>query len=474
MVQQVSRVLVRPGESHARTIMRLATPTIIAMVSQSVVNEVDVVFFSRLPGAESSRAQAALLPSLIVLWFFGGSLSAIGVGTQALVARREAEGKHREAGAVLGNAFVFALVAGVAMTLLSQWFLPAIMDRLIAVPDVRAVAVSFTRWRLWGVASMAATMALKAFFDGRGKTSVHLVAALTMNVLNVLFCYALIFGNLGAPRLGSDGAGVAGLAATWIGFLVMGAFLVGELGHYTPFRLGNLSLNLLWSILRLSIPAALATTVMMVGFGTFTKFVGHLDAQQAAIILAQGVGGTIEAVNGAATTDIVAVLKLTITAAIAFGTATATLVAASLGGKKPEEAEAYGWTSVKLGLVIFGTLGLCEGVFFTTPIVNFIATSPAVREAAMLPMRTMAFITPAVAVILILSEALFGAGNPRFVAMAQFAMIFGVLLPGCWFFALHLGFGLLGIWLAAGAYCVLGAVVLAWKFREGAWKRIAI
>lgn len=472
MVATVSAALARPGESHARTVMRLATPTIIAMLSQSVVNEIDVVFFSHLPGAESSTAQAALLPSLIVLWLFGGSLSAIGVGTQALVARREAEGNQEDAGAVLGNAFAFALAAGVLMTAFSQWVLPAVMEKLIAVPEVRAVAVSFTRWRLWGVASMATTMSLKAFFDGLGKTYVHLVAALTMNVLNVLFCWAFIFGNLGAPRMGADGAALGALMATWIGFLVMLAFLVGELPRYRPFALAKLSPKLMWSILRLSVPAALATTVMMLGFGTFTKFVGRLDAQQAAEALASG--GVAEAVNGAATTDIVAVLKLTITAAIAFGTATATLVAASLGQKRPDEAEKYGWTSVKLGLVIFGVAGLCEGVFFTRPIVNFIASSPAVREAAMLPMRTMGVTTPAVAVILIMSEALFGAGNPRFVAIAQFAMIFGVLLPACWLLAIQLGLGLVGIWLAACTYCVLGACLLAWKFGRGEWKHLVL
>ncbi len=453
--------------------MRLATPTIIAMLSQSVVNEIDVVFFSHLPGAASSTAQAALLPSLIVLWLFGGSLCAIGVGTQALVARREAEGNKEAAGAVLGNAFAFALVAGVAMTAFSQWLLPTLMEKLIAVPDVRAVAISFTRWRLWGVVSMATTMSLKAFFDGLGKTYVHLVAALTMNVLNVLFCWAFIFGNLGAPAMGADGAALGALMATWIGFFVMLLFLVRELPVYRPFALTKASSALLASILRLSIPAALATTVMMLGFGTFTKFVGHLDAAQAAQVAASGVG-VREAVNGAATTDIVAILKLTITAAIAFGTATATLVAASLGQRRPDEAEKYAWTSVKLGLGIFGFAGLCEGYFFTESIVNFIASSPAVREAAMLPMRTMGITTPAVAVILILSEALFGAGNPRFVAVAQFAMIFGVLLPGCWLLAIQLGFGLLGIWLAAGTYCVLGALLLAWKFNRGEWKSIVL
>src|SRR6478672_1273612 len=82
-------------------ILRLATPTVLAMLTQSVVNEIDIVFFSRLPCPESSNAQAALLPSLILLWMFGGSLSAISVGTQAIAARRLAEGKPQDAGGVL-------------------------------------------------------------------------------------------------------------------------------------------------------------------------------------------------------------------------------------------------------------------------------------------------------------------------------------------------------------------------------------
>src|SRR5579864_6197980 len=91
------------GSSRYKAILRLALPTVFAMLSQSVVNEIDVVFFKHLPVPESSYAQAALLPSLILTWLFGGSLSAISVGTQSLVARRYAEGDRRAAGAVLGN-----------------------------------------------------------------------------------------------------------------------------------------------------------------------------------------------------------------------------------------------------------------------------------------------------------------------------------------------------------------------------------
>ena len=105
------------GTNRYRTILRLAMPTVVAMLSQSVVNEIDVVFFARLPSPEGSNGQAALLPSLIILWFFGGSLCAVSVGAQALTARRYAEGDFRGAGAVLTNAAWFSLLAGAAASL---------------------------------------------------------------------------------------------------------------------------------------------------------------------------------------------------------------------------------------------------------------------------------------------------------------------------------------------------------------------
>ena len=90
--------------------LKLALPTVLAMLAQSAVNEVDIIFFAWLGCPGSSYAQAALLPCLLLLWMFGGSLSAISVGTQALAARRYAEGRTVDAGGVLANSWMFSLV----------------------------------------------------------------------------------------------------------------------------------------------------------------------------------------------------------------------------------------------------------------------------------------------------------------------------------------------------------------------------
>jgi MATE family multidrug resistance protein len=451
------------GPNRYRTILRLAMPTVVAMLSQSVVNEIDIIFFSRLPSPEGSNGQAALLPSLIVVWLFGGSLSALSVGTQALTARRFAERDLKGAGAVLTNAAFFCLIAGGVFSVLGYLALPSILGFMLKKPEVLDMAVSYSRWRLLGIISMAMTMSVKAFFDGVGKTHVHLVAAIVMNVFNVLFCWIFIYGNLGAPRMGPPGAGMSAFIATWIGLGIMLFYASRIAPDFESFKRAHISRTLMWSILKLSIPAAFATVTMMVGFGLFSSIVGILDAAAGA-----------EAVNGAATTDIVAILKLTFTACIAFGTATATLVGQSLGAKRPDDAVAYGWASARLGVMIFGVIGLIEGLLLTPQIVGFISQSPAVQHAAMTPMRMMGLITPIIAVAMILSEALFGAGETLFVALAQLVLVFGCLVPLAYVLGIHYGMGLLGIWTAACVYMVLAAVTMTLKFRSGSWKSITL
>jgi MATE family multidrug resistance protein len=451
------------GDSRYKTILWLALPTVFAMLSQSVVNEIDVLFFSHLPVPESSYAQAALLPSLILTWLFGGSLSAISVGTQALVARRYAEGDRKGAGAVLGNAAYFCLGMGAIFSVISLVCLPFLVRQMVEVPEVQKVAMAYTRWRLFAVVSMSATMAIKSFFDGIGKTYVHLVAALIMNAFNVFLCWVFIFGHLGAPALGAPGAGLSAFLATWIGLAIMVLYAWLVRREYQPMRLANLSVRTLWTLLKLSVPAAGATVVMMVGFGLFARTAGELDR-----------GSVGEAINSAANTDIVETLKLTFTACMAFGTATSTLISQSLGRKQPEEAQKWGWASVRLGLILFGVVGLCEGVLFTHQLAALFSNSVAVRAAAIFPLHIMGIATPLIAVAMILTEGLFGAGNTRFVAAAQFLLIFACLVPGAYLFGIVLHRGLAGVWTAAFIYSCLAAVAMTTKFAGGTWKKIKL
>lgn len=464
--------------SPYKTILRLALPTVGAMMSQSLVNEIDIVFFGRLGCPDSANAQAALMPFLIVLWLFGGSLSAISVGTQALVARRFAEKRDADAGAVMLNSFAFSLVAGIAFTVLGYLAMDPILTQLIKVDGARKAANGYMHFRLLGVTSMAATASFKSFFDGLGKTHVHFVSAIVMNVINIGACLLFIFGNetLGIKPMGMAGAGLGAVLSTWIGLGIMVAYAVSASyrSRFRPFDLSRLSKDLLGQILKLSIPSGIATIAVMTGFALFVGIASWLDKLhplgKAAALCP---GGDASPINSAATTVIIGVLKLTITACLAFGTATATLVSQSLGEKDPTKAERFGWSSVRLALVIFGTVGALQAIF-AEPILHFVSHDQAVVTAGLVPMRIMGICTPGIAVGMILTQALFGAGNTRFVMVIELLLHFGVLVPLAWLLGIKLELGLVGQWAAAVTYIMLLAIVMAVKFRLGGWKKIKL
>jgi Na+-driven multidrug efflux pump len=75
---------------------------------------------------------------------------------------------------------------------------------------------------------------------------------------------------------------------------------------------------------------------------------------------------------------------------------------------------------------------------------------------------------------MILTQALFGAGNTRFVMVVELILHFLVLVPCAWLFGITLGFGLWGIWGSAALYAALLTVIMYFKFRSGDWKAIRI
>ncbi len=469
--------IVTTGNPYS-VVLKLALPTVVAMLSQSIVNEVDIVFFSWLPQPESSNAQAALFPCLIILWLFGGSLSAISVGTQAITARRFAEGQDAQAGGVLLNSWLFATLSSIAFTLIGFLTLPFLLETLIDVPAVRIEAHDYMKYRLLGITSMVVTFSFKSFFDGIGKTHVHLYSALIMNVINVVLCYLFIFGNAGAPRMGMGGAGVAALLSTWVGLFIMVFWALRSKYRtkYMPFDFSKRRWPTTLSILKLSVPSAIATVAVMSGFALFSMIVSRLDSLSASPEVLQAGDGApaMEAVNSAATTVIVGILKLTFTACLAFGTSTATLVSQSLGEKKPKQAAHFGWVSVRLGLLLFGVVGFLEGIVFPEYLLSIVTNSEAVREAALSPMRMMGILTPMIAVGMILTQALFGAGNSVFVMVVELILHFTCLVPLAYLLGITFGFGLMGIWSAAAAYVILLTIVMVWKFASGSWQKIQI
>lgn len=447
-----------------KRILSLAGPVVLAMMSQTAINQVDHVLVGRLPAELSIPGQAALGISLILLWAVGGFLSAISVGTQALTARRVGEQEHARAGQVMFNSLVLAAISSAIASVAGWIAVPYIFPFFTQSEDVIRLGVPFLQWRMLGVFSMVTTISFKSWFDGIGHTRVHMGASIVMNIVNLFLGIALVFGKWGMPTLGVTGAGMAAAGSSYIGLLLM--ILWSLRGEYTRlfqhYRLKNLSGNLVWELAKLSIPSGIATGFVMSGFGMFFKIVGILDAKEGHA-----------AIFTAATQNIIIILMLCFTAFMAYGTATATLVGQSMGAKRTDLAERYGWEAVKLGVYATAVIGFFVSVF-PDSVLHVFSKDAAVIAVARPILRICGVLLPFVLSAIVWTQALFGAGNTKFVMIVEFLLHFLCLVPLAYVCGVVFGWGVFGVWTGAFVYILALAMIMGWKFAEGRWKEIRI
>lgn len=496
---------------RAQKIVWLAGPIMIAMLTQTGVNIVDTIFVGQLAPSYSIPGQAALGFSLPIFWCIGGFLAAIGVGTQAMAARRFGESAHKRVGTVLANGLFISFLASAIFTLIGWFAVPVIFRFLTSNEAVLTLGIPYAQVRVLGVLGMVATTCYKGFFDGLGQTRVHMYACLVMNAVNIVLNYTLIFGLGPIPPMYVTGAAVASVLATFVGlgFMVFWTFREELREKFQPYRLSNLRPAVMWRMVKLSFPSGVAQIFVMLGVMMFLKIIALLDERAVMEALGQAsfyggeLGHTAAALHNSLTRAgdfagrvvaadwantllwsrppvystaaklIVDLLSLGFVTCIAFGQATATLVSQSMGEKNFAEAEGYGWDSVKLGMYFFGLLGVLV-LIFPHSFLGLLSNDTIVIEAAVPGMRIMASLQMFIAMALILTQALFGAGDTKFVMIAELILHTVCLVPLTYLFSVVFDMGFLGVWLSATAYVVLLGVAMAWKFWQGTWKRIVV
>ena len=452
-----------------RRVLRLGTWVMLAMITQFFVNYADTLMVGRLDGPEATASQAALGLGMPFFWAVGGFFAAIGAGTQAITGRRYAELDYEGAGQVLFNSLMLGIVCGIVGSAFGWWVTPHGIGFLAsASPEQEQLGVVYTRLRMLGVAGMVVTFAYKAFFDGIGRTYVHLYAALAMNFFNIGLNYLLIFGfdPFGIPKLGLAGAGMASVISTYLGLLIIAwvSFRKTYIKKYKFYRMRHLDWGIVGRVSKLLVPSGSATVILMAGFALFMYFVGQLDA-------AEGNGTNT---YSAATKAIMDTAALCFMPMIAFGTATATCVSQSLGAGKPNLAARYGWEAARVGILMMIVVGT---IFFAFPEQIIRLLSPNDELVVTTGVKSLRIVTsalPLMAVGLILAQALFGAGANNFVAVAEFVLHFGVFVPGTWLLGPYLGYGMEGAWFAASLYCQLLGLVMGAKFLSKGWRQIKL
>ncbi|HUY90710.1 MAG TPA: MATE family efflux transporter [Pirellulales bacterium] len=446
-----------PGlASTLRPMLRLAAPVLGEQILLMMVQLSDTILTGRR--LEETHL-AAMSQMAYVMWLLTNLFVAVDSGATALVARFMGAGDVRKACRVTNQAFLAGCTLSVCMTLVGLVFTEPLVAAMGLPADASALAVRYLRFLLPALPLMMVLSVGNACLRGAGDTVSGFVAMIAMNVVNVLASWGLVCGWGPLPELGWDGVAIGTAAGYSVGGLTMGARLVmGRHGLRLRWRLLRPDLELARRLLRIGVPAGADVMTIVACQFWFKRIVNDLGSLAAA---AHGVAISIE--------------SLAYLPGTAFQVAATTLAGQHLGAKNQRQALHSVLVACLAGGALMSAVGL---LFFTAsqPLawIFLSAQQAAVAERAAELLRIVAVALPALAVHMVLSGALRGAGDTRWPLAFSLVGMLAVRIPLAYWLTQSLDWGVAGAWYAMAADIYVRCLLVVSRFAHGGWKRVEV
>jgi putative MATE family efflux protein len=416
--------------------------------------------------------QAAQTTAIYLAWLISSYTVLVSVGSTALVARFVGAGDQRAAVRVTGQSILLAALLGLLGTVGGLIGLDAFVRLLQLHGDAAAFAADYLRPFAYLLLFQVIESAGLACLVGAGDTRTSMWVLGGVAVLNLPLAWGLFLGLGPLPELRFVGIALGtALSHTLGGLAVLAVLIRGRSGLILRWRDLWPDTNLLYRLLRISVPAGIDSLTIMTGHLWFLSIVN-------------GLGDTASSAHGIA----LGWEAISFLSGSAFGTAAMTLVGQHLGAGRPDRAARSGWVAFGLGCGLMVCMG---AVFFTFAREMFELFCPhpeqlAIVEAGVPVLRLQAFAEPALASVMIFLMALRGAGDTRVPVLLNLAGLMGVRVPLAYVFTsgrLELGplgswpgldAGLFGAWMAMFCDLVVRGVFFLVRFAGGRWQQVRV
>jgi len=447
--------LVLTRENLPRNIAALALPAVSENLLVTLVYLVDTLLIGWL---KDPAALAAVSLGGLFLNAADQLFTAISIAATATVAHAWGAGEHERARHIAAQAILLSLIfAAVAMAILwpSANGLLAIMG---ASPRAIALGSSYMRTILLTSLLGFPMLVLNGIMRGSGDTRTPMVITSLVNVWNALVAAVLVSGVGPLPSLGLVGVAWATATARLLGgILALALVLSGKrflkIRWREIFRWDGQGLA---QMVRLSLPMAGESIVTRLGFILFMRIVSALGETPLA---AHQIAVNVE--------------SLSFMPGQGLSIAATTLVGQSLGANDPELADESVRASLRLSLLLMGAVGVVFALW-GSPIASLFGSTPEVLALAGSAIRIGALEQLPIAIWMVTSGSLRGAGDTR---APMYGTLAGTLLfrvPAVYLFAVVLGWGLNGVWLGTAVDWTARAMLVYVLFRRGDWKGIRL
>ena len=277
--------------------------------------------------------------------------------------------------------------------------------------------------------------------------------ALVMNLLHIGSNYLLIFGAGPIPSLGVLGVSIS----TWLSKLIGLGLIVWLFRKLLDLDVGWKYLHpfpweTLKGLLRISIPSGGETLSYQLSQTTIMKMVNLLG---------------LAVINTKVYVYIIAMLCYVYT--IALSNASQVIVGFLMGAQQQERVAKRVWQSTGLAVVINVSLA----TFFylvSEPLISLVTTDPEVILLAHGVLLVEIFLEVGRAVNIVMVGCLQAAGDIKTPMLVGIFGMWCCAVPGSYLLGIHLGWGLVGIWVAMAADEIVRAIIFVFRWQSGKWK----
>ncbi len=433
--------------AELRALSRLAGPVIIAELGWMAMWIVDTMLVGRV-GTEAIGAVSVGGNLFFTIAVFGIGLL---LGLDYTVAHAHGAGRMRDAHEALVDGMVLATVAAAALTVVAYAALP-LLPRLGVNRDVLTQARPYFLATLWSLLPLLLFTALRRYLQALGLVLPFMVTIVTANVVNAIAGWALIFGKLGAPALGAEGAGWAACVSSVYMFVALAGYV---LWHERRRASGLFHVSLrprlarLRRLARLGLPAAAQMTLEVGVFGCATMLAANLDPSALA---------AHQLALSAAATSFMVPLGISSAAAVRVGQA--------LGRGDVDGARRAGWVALAVGSMVMLSSGLAF-VLAPRAILRAFTADAAVIETGVVLLRVAAFFQLFDGLQVAATGVLRGTGDTRTPMIANLGGHWLLGLPIGYVLCFRRGYGIAGLWigLSLGLVAVALTLLYAWSRR---------
>lgn len=443
-------------------IIRIAWPSFIELLLTQLASMVDMMMVGSMGGKAHPEIGAQALTAVGLTtqpkFLLMAAFIAMNTGVTALIARYKGQNDKEKANLVARQGLMLTFCITVILSVLGTVFArPMVIFMGSTEAHITNWATQYLQIQMIGFLTMALTTTITAALRAVGDSKTCMIYNLIANIVNVIFNWLLIYGNLGFPELGVAGASLATVIGQFVAFIIAFCVLFRGNGFLKlEFKRGfRPDKAVLGNISNIGFPAMAEQLLMRAGMIIFAKAVATL--------------GTTAYATHMVCMNIQALSFMT---GQAFAVSATTLVGQSLGKRRTDMAQAYCSRTRTIGFA-FSILLVIAFCFFGGDIVGLYNSDPEIIRIGGRIMFFVAFLQPFQTSQFIVGGGLRGAGDTKSIAIIATITIL-IIRPVMSVLLIYLGFGLYGAWIALACDQLLRSAMVLIHYNNGKWKLIKI